>query len=116
MAHFAEIDENNIVLRVLVTDNSYPNEGYDWLIDNLGGRWVKTSYNASSNGYRKNYAGIGFTYDEGRDAFVPPKPYPSWLLNEDTCQWEAPIPYPDDDLMYQWDEEQGDWTPIVFEA
>jgi hypothetical protein len=113
MSHFAEIDENNIVLRVLVGDNEMPNEGYDWFIQNLGGRWVQTSYNAN---IRKNYAGIGFTYDEGRDAFIPPKPYPSWLLNEDICQWEAPIPCPDDQLMYQWDEEQGDWVPSIFEA
>jgi hypothetical protein len=113
MSHFAELDENNIVLRVLVGDNNAPNEGYDWFVENLGGRWMQTSYNGN---IRKNYAGIGFTYDDGRDAFIPPKPYPSWLLLEDTCQWEAPIPYPDDDLIYQWDEEQGDWTPIVFEA
>jgi len=111
MSHFAELDENNIVLRVLVGDNNAPNEGYDWFVENLGGRWMQTSYNGN---IRKNYAGIGFTYDDGRDAFIPPKPYPSWLLLEDTCQWEAPIPYPDDDLIYQWDEEQGDWTPIVF--
>ena len=112
MSHFAEIDENNIVLRVLVGDNNKPNEGYDWFVENLGGRWIQTSYNAN---IRKNFAGIGFTYDEGRDAFIPPKPFESWLLDEDTCQWTAPIPYPEDGLMYQWDEEQGDWTPIVFE-
>lgn len=112
MAHFAEINENNVVIRVLVTDNDLPNEGYDWLIQNLGGTWIQTSYNST---IRKNYAGIGFTYDEGRDSFIPPKPYPSWLLNEDTCHWEAPIPYPDDDLMYQWDEEQGDWEPVIYD-
>jgi len=70
MAHFAELDENNIVTRVLVTDNDFPNEGYDWLVENLGGRWVQTSYNAT---IRKNFAGIGFSYDETRDAFIPPK-------------------------------------------
>jgi hypothetical protein len=102
-----------MVTRVLVTDNDSPNEGYDWLVENLGGRWIQTSYNAN---FRKNFAGIGFTYNEELDAFIPPKPFDSWVLNEDTCQWEAPIDYPDDDLMYQWDEEQGDWTPIVFEA
>lgn len=91
MAHFAEIDENNIVLRVLVTDNNDPNgdEGYQWLIDNLGGTWVKTSYNAR---IRKNYAGIGFTYDKDRDAFIPPMPDGiGWVLNEDTCRWENEI-------------------------
>lgn len=112
MSHFAEIDENNIVVRVLVGDNNLPNEGLDWFIENLGGRWIQTSYNSN---FRKNFAGIGFTYDEQRDAFIPPKPFESWVLNEDTCQWVAPIPYPEDGLMYQWDEEQGDWTPIIFE-
>lgn len=87
MANWAEIDENNIVLRVTVGDNNAPDEGYQWLIDNLGGTWVKTSYNGN---IRKNYAGIGYTYDEGRDAFIAPKPFPSWVLNEDTCKWEAP--------------------------
>jgi hypothetical protein len=106
MAHFAEIDENNIVLRVLVTNNDFPNEGYNWLIENLGGAWIKTSYNAN---IRKNFAGIGYTYDEGRDAFIPPKPYQSWLLNEDTCQWEAPTAYPTDGKLYTWDEDSQEW-------
>lgn len=91
MAHWAEIDENKTVLRVLVGDNNDPNgdEGYQWLIDNLGGTWVKTSYNGN---IRKNYAGIGFTYDEGRDAFIPPKPecHPdSITFNEETCLWHC---------------------------
>jgi hypothetical protein len=106
MAHFAEIDENKIVLRVLVTNNDFPNEGYNWLIENLGGTWIKTSYNAN---IRKNFAGIGYTYDEGRDAFIPPKPYQSWLLNEDTCQWEAPTAYPTDGKLYTWDEDSQEW-------
>ena len=106
MAHFAEIDENNIVLRVLVTNNDFPNEGYNWLIENLGGTWIKTSYNAN---IRKNFAGIGYTYDEGRDAFIPPKPYQSWLLNEDTCQWEAPTAYPTDGKLYTCDEDSQEW-------
>ena len=97
MAHWAEIDENNIVLRVTVGDNNDPNgdEGYKWLIDNLGGRWLKTSYNTkggvhelAGTPFRKNYAGVGFTYDEQRDAFIPPKPEGNWVLNEETCQWE----------------------------
>jgi hypothetical protein len=99
MAHWAEIDENNIVLRVTVGDNNEPDEGYQWLLDNLGGTWIRTSYNGT---IRKNYAGIGFTYDELRDAFIAPKPDDftdedgdsfTFVLNEDTCQWEA-IPAP----------------------
>jgi hypothetical protein len=87
MSHWAEVDSNNTVLRVLVGNNSDPNEGYDWLIENLGGTWVKTSYNGN---IRKNYAGIGYTYDEGRDAFIAPKPecHPDLVtLNEDVCRW-----------------------------
>jgi hypothetical protein len=91
MAHWAEIDETNTVLRVLVGDNNDPNgdEGYQWLIDNLGGTWIKTSYNGN---IRKNYAGVGFTYDSVRDAFIPPKPDGvGWILNEETCIWENEI-------------------------
>jgi hypothetical protein len=113
MAHFAEIDDKNIVLRVLVTDNDAPNEGHDWLVENLGGNWVKTSYNGN---IRKNFAGIGYTYDSERDAFIPPKPFDSWLLDEATCRWVAPIPYPTDGLIYQWDEQTGDWSPSTFEV
>ena len=89
MAHWAEVDQNNIVLRVTVGDNNDPagDEGYQWLIDNLGGTWVKTSYNGN---IRKNFAGIGYTYDSVRDAFIPPKPEEGeWILNEDTCMWEV---------------------------
>lgn len=112
MSHWAEIDENNIVQRVLVGDNNDPNgdEGYQWLLDNLGGTWIKTSYNGN---IRKNYAGIGYSYDATRDAFIAPKPFNSWVLNEDTCQWEAPVAYPTDGVMYQWDEETTDWKAIV---
>ena len=113
MAHFAELDDNNIVIRVLVTDNNAPNEGYDWLVDNLGGTWIQTSYNAT---IRFNYAGIGFTYDSELDAFIAPQPYESWVLVEETCQWEAPVPYPDDGLMYSWNEEIIDWEATSFEA
>lgn len=88
MAHWAELDKNNNVIRVIVGDNTMPNEGYDWIIDNLGGRWIQTSYN---NNFRKNFAGIGFTYDEQKDAFIPPQPDPSWVLNEETCRWEPSI-------------------------
>lgn len=114
MAHWAELDENNVVLRVLVGDNDDPNgdEGYQWLLDNLGGTWVQTSYNASLNGFRKNYAGIGFTYDEERDAFIPAKPFISWVLNEETCRWDAPVPQPTDGAVYTWNEITLSWDKI----
>ena len=116
MAHWAELDENNIVTRVLVGSNDDPDEGYQWLIDNLGGTWVKTSYNTQGGVHslggtplRKNYAGIGYSYDSTRDAFIPPKPFNSWNLNENSCLWEAPIAYPTDGKMYTWDEESINW-------
>jgi hypothetical protein len=112
MSHFAEVDENSVVLRVLVGDNNMPNEGYDWFVENLGGTWVKTSYNGT---IRKNFAGIGYTYDEQRDAFIPPKPFDSWVLNETTCLWQAPVPYPQDGRIYNWDETQGIWVEVVIE-
>ena len=93
MAHWAEVDENNIVLRTLVGDNNSPDEGYQWLIDNLGGTWKKTSYNAATNGYRFNYAGIGYTFDatKGSDgAFIAPRPtcgHSELTLDETTCRW-----------------------------
>jgi hypothetical protein len=110
MSHFAELDENNIVTRVLVGDNNMPNEGYDWFVENLGGTWVQTSYSGS---IRKNFAGIGFTYDEERDAFIPPQPFESWELNENTCRWMAPTPYPQDGRIYKWDEESLTWIEDV---
>jgi hypothetical protein len=118
MAHFAQI-ENNLVTQVIVVDNSdtidaQGNElesvGVQFCTDLLGGVWVQTSYN---NNIRFNYAGIGYTYDETRDAFISPQPYPSWELDEDTCRWEAPIPYPevseDSSVIYVWDEETISW-------
>jgi hypothetical protein len=91
MSHFAEIDENNIVLRVLVGDNNDPagDEGYQWLVNNLGGTWVKTSYNGN---IRKNYAGVSYSYDAGRDAFIAPKPecHDSVVFDEATCTWSCP--------------------------
>jgi hypothetical protein len=122
MAHWAELDENNIVTRVLVGSNDDADEGYQWLIDNLGGTWVKTSYNTiggehrlGGTPFRKNYAGIGYIYDSVRDAFIPPTPYASWVINEDTCQWEAPIVMPTDapeEKYYKWDEETISWVLI----
>jgi hypothetical protein len=116
MAHWAELDEDNVVLRVLVGDNNDPNgdEGYQWLLDNLGGTWVKTSYNANLNGFRKNFASIGYTYNQDLDAFIPPQPYPSWILDEINCQWTSPTPYPevneDSEDTYVWDEESLSWV------
>lgn len=111
MAHWAEINENNIVLRVLVGDNNDPagDEGYSWLIDNLGGTWIKTSYNGN---IRKNYAGIGDTYDPNRDAFIAPKPYESWVLDEDTCKWNPPIPVPNTSNIFEWDEVNQLWIDL----
>ena len=118
MAHFAEIDENGVVLRVLVVDNAQENDGQNFLANTLGlgGTWVQTSYNTSGGVHsgggtplRKNYAGIGYTYDSGRDAFIPPKPYASWTLNETSCQWEAPVAYPTDGSPYTWNEETTSW-------
>lgn len=107
MSHWSELDENNVVLRVTVGDNgSRDDDAYEWLVNNLGGRWVQTSYNGS---IRKNFAGVGYTYDETRDAFIPPKPFQSWLLNEQTCQWEAPVAIPDDGKAYMWNEQDQQW-------
>ena len=112
MAHFAEIDESSIVTRILVVPDAQEHRGQDFLANELGlgGTWIQTSYNAT---IRKNYAGIGYTFDETRDAFIAPKPFASWILDEETCRWEAPVPYPTDDLMYEWDETITDWKAIV---
>ena len=119
MAHFAEIGLNNTVLRVIVVSNDdckdqQGNEseviGAKFCQDLLGGNWKQTSYN---NNMRKNYAGIGFTYDSTRDAFIPPKPYASWVLNETTCQWNSPTPMPTDNKQYRWDEPTTSWVEVV---
>ena len=101
MAHFAELDDNNIVLRVIVVSDDNEADGENWCKNLLGGRWKQTSYN---NNIRKNYAAIGFTYDESRDAFIPPQSYPSWTLDETTCKWKAPVDYPSDGKPYKWEE------------
>ena len=121
MAHYAFLDENNIVTEVIVGKNE-GEEGTDWeqhYGDFRGQTCKRTSYNCrggvhSSGGtpYRKNYAGIGYTYDLGRDAFIPPQSYPSWLLDEDTCQWRPPVPYPVDGEQYQWDEATKNWVLV----
>ena len=113
MSHWAEIDNTNTVIRVLVGDNNDPagDEGYQWLIDNLGGTWIKTSYNGN---IRKNYAGKGFTYDAARDAFIAPKPFNSWVLDEDTCRWQAPTPMPTTEgKFYYWSEDDLSWREIT---
>ena len=91
MSHFAEIDAENKVIRVLVGDDSLPNEGHDWFVENFGGTWIKTSYNSR---IRKNFAGIGYSYDESRDAFIAPNPlcHPEVVLDEATCQWQCSNP------------------------
>ena len=131
MAHFAQLDENNVVLQVIVVSNEDAGpspgvQGEAFCTDLLGGRWKQTSYNTrggvhynpatnepdGGTPFRKNYAGIGYTFDESRDAFIPPKPFPSWVLNEDTCWWEAPVPYPTDGNRYIWDESVMNWVPV----
>lgn len=120
MAHFAKLDENNLVVEVIVVDNNdinnlpFPNSepvGIEFLTQWSGGytNWKQTSYN---NNFRKNYAGIGHTYDADRDAFIAPKEYASWVLNEDTCRWEFPVPYPDDGGIYRWDEDTISWVLV----
>lgn len=114
MAHFAKLDENNIVIGVVVVNNDVlelENEEQSGInfLNNLYGseaNWKQTSYN---NNFRKNYAGIGYKYDLSLDAFIPPKPYNSWILDEETCTWQPPIPYPTDGLIYIWNEDSQSW-------
>lgn len=111
MAHFAELDKDNVVLRVIVADTK------EWCENNLGGTWVQTSYNTIGGEHKlggtplhKNYAGIGYTFDG--TGFAAPQPYPSWSLNKDTYLWEAPVAYPTDDKMYLWNEDNQEWVEI----
>ena len=119
MAHFAEIDSNNVVLRVIVVDNKDTSTPDGTEVESIGvafcqrlfgGNWVKTSYNGN---IRKNYAGMGYTYNAGLNAFVPPKPFASWVLNNDTAQWDAPTPMPTDDKKYTWDEATTSWVELA---
>ena len=112
MAHFAELNENDVVIQVLVVPDNQEHRGHEYLSGDLGlsGTWVQTSYNGT---IRKNFAGIGMNFDRKRDAFITPQPYESWKLNEETCLWEAPTPYPTDGLMYEWNETDTDWKAIV---
>jgi len=118
MAHFAEISSEGIVQRVIVVDNNdckyaEGNEseiiGAAFCTNLLGGVWKQTSYNGN---FRKNYAGIGYKYDPIKDAFIPQKPFSKWLLNEDTCQWEAPVAYPTEG-NHTWNDNKGEWEEIV---
>jgi len=132
MAHYAKV-QNETVTQVIVAEPDF----FDTFVDSSPGKWIKTSYNIRGGVYydpstkepatdqsvinddearqRKNYAGVGYTYDNGRDAFIPPKPYDSWVLNEESCLWEAPVPYPTDGQIYVWDEQTTDWVLLVEE-
>jgi hypothetical protein len=105
MSHFAKLD-NNVVTEVIVAEQDFINSGA--VGDSF--LWVQTSYNGN---FRKNYAAVGDTYDKSKDAFIAPQPYPSWTLNEATCQWAAPTAYPDDGNQYEWNEETTNWTEIT---
>ena len=118
MAHFAQLNAENLVTQVIVVANQdtadqdgVENEaiGIEFCTNLLGGRWVQTSYNAN---IRKNYAGVGYKYDAALDAFIPPQPFASWTLNNETAQWEAPTPYPTDDKKYAWDEATTAWVEV----
>lgn len=123
MAHFAKV-VGGLVTQVIVAEPEF----FDTFVDSSPGEWIQTSYNTrggvhynpdtnqpsdnQSKALRKNYAGIGYTYDRERDAFIPPKPYASWILNEQSCLWEAPVPYLTDGKMYRWDETAGNWVEV----
>jgi hypothetical protein len=115
MAHFAKVN-NGIVEKVIVAEQEF----FNTFVDSSPGTWIQTSYNTYGGVHtlggtplRKNYAGIGYTYDAQKDAFIPPKPYASWLLNEDTCLWEPPTPKPNDDKKYSWNESTTSWVEIT---
>ena len=132
MAHFAELDDSNKVLRVVVVSNDQLTDsdggesefaGIQFCHKLFGGIWKQPSYNTAGGvhkedgtPFRKNYASAGYDYDGDRDAFIPPQPYDSWLLNEDTCLWGAPVPYPDDGKLYNWDEDIVNWIEIPLEG
>ena len=118
MAHFAELDDNNIVLRVIVVGNKDTSTPDGTEVESIGvafcqrlfgGNWKQTSYNGN---FRKRYAGIGYTYNETLDAFIPPQPFPSWVLSPKTLDWEAPVPMPTDGEMYSWNETTQSWDLV----
>ena len=114
MGHFAKVN-NGIVEQVIVAEPEF----FQTFVDSSPGEWIQTSYNTHGGQHpegrplRKNYAGIGFTYDRTRDAFIPPKPHASWVLNETTCLWDSPVPYPTDGKKYQWDEATTSWIEMT---
>ena len=126
MGHFAKVS-NGIVTKVIVAEADFFNN----FVDDSPGQWIQTSYNTrggvhykpntnepsedQSKALRKNYAGIGYTYDATRDAFIPPQPFNSWTLNEDTCLWDSPVPYPADGKLYKWNEELVNWEEVIIE-
>ena len=127
MGHFAKVS-NGIVTRVIVAEADFFNN----FVDDSPGQWIQTSYNTrggvhykpntnepsedQSKALRKNYAGIGYTYDATKDAFIPPQPFNSWTLNEDTCLWNSPVAYPEDGKLYKWNEEILNWEEVIIEA
>jgi hypothetical protein len=127
MGHFAKVS-NRIVTKVIVAEADFFNN----FVDDSPGKWIQTSYNTrggvhyqpntnepsedQSKALRKNYAGIGYTYDSTRDAFIPPQPFNSWILNEDTCLWDSPVAYPEDGKLYKWNEELVNWEEVIIEA
>ena len=126
MGHFAKVS-NGIVTKVIVAEADFFNN----FVDDSPGQWIQTSYNTrggvhyqpntnepsddQSKALRKNYAGIGYTYDATKDAFIPPQPFNSWTLNEDTCLWDSPVPYPEDGKLYKWNEELVNWEEVIIE-
>jgi len=117
MAHYAKVN-NGVVLQVIVAELDF----FETFVDSSPGQWIQTSYNTHGGQHRnggtplrKNYAGIGYTYDSQRDAFIPPKPYTSWVLNDETCLWDAPTPYPTDGEDYYWDEKTLSWITLTVE-
>jgi len=115
MGHFAKVTDGKVT-QVIVAEPEF----FETFVDSSPGEWIQTSYNTQGGVHllggtplRKNYAGIGFTYDRIRDAFIPPQPFASWLLNEDTCLWDAPTPYPTDGKFYRWDEAATSWVEVV---
>jgi hypothetical protein len=126
MGHFAKVS-NGIVTKVIVAEADFFNN----FVDDSPGQWIQTSYNTrggvhyqpnanepsedQSKALRKNYAGIGYTYDAAKDAFISPQPFNSWTLNEDTCLWDSPVPYPEDGKLYKWNEELVNWEEVIIE-
>ena len=115
MAHFAKVVDGKVT-QVIVAEPEF----FETFVDTSPGEWIQTSYNTRGGQHtqggtplRKNYAGIGFTYDRIRDAFIPPQPFPSWTLDDETCLWNAPVAYPDDGKSYNWDEATTNWVEVT---